>query len=138
MSVPFGSNCHTHTLFCDGKASAEEMIQAAIGEGFVSLGFSGHSPLPYENDWAMKEEDLPLYLKTLADLGEKYQDKIEIVSGIEQLDQQGKIGAAKSAARDCCAVAIDHFAERSAAKSAVCNRCDLVFSQRQFPAFANG
>ena len=83
MKAPFGSNCHTHTLFCDGKASAEEMIQAAINEGFVSLGFSGHSPLPYENDWAMKEKDLPLYLQTLAALKEKYQSYIEIVTGIE-------------------------------------------------------
>ena len=37
------SNAHTHTTFCDGKNTAEEMVQAALDNGFVSLGFSGHS-----------------------------------------------------------------------------------------------
>ena len=31
------ANAHTHTTFCDGKCSAEEMVQAAIAEGFHCL-----------------------------------------------------------------------------------------------------
>ena len=90
MNTPFGSTCHAHTDFCDGKAPANEMVQAAIAQGFVSLGFSGHSPLPYENDWAMTAENLPMYIKTLEDLKEKYQNEIEIVTGIE-LDADSEI-----------------------------------------------
>ena len=39
-------NLHTHTTYCDGKNTAEEMVQKAIELGFRSLGFSGHAPMP--------------------------------------------------------------------------------------------
>lgn len=38
-------NLHTHTCFCDGKDTPEEMIQEALKRGFDSLGFSMHSYL---------------------------------------------------------------------------------------------
>ena len=47
------SNCHTHTNYCDGISSPAEMAKKAYEKGFVSLGFSVHSPLPYENDYAI-------------------------------------------------------------------------------------
>ena len=83
MSFQFRSNCHTHTHFCDGKASPEAMAEAAYQRGFVSLGFSAHSPLPYENDWALPEQNLPLYIDSIRALKEKYRGKMEIVLGIE-------------------------------------------------------
>lgn len=79
----FKSSCHTHTQFCDGKSTAEEMVQSAIEKGFTSLGFSGHSPMDFPNDWGMTEEKLPLYIAEIKRLKEKYKDKIEIVLGIE-------------------------------------------------------
>ena len=33
---------HTHTKWCDGKNSAEEMVRAALALGLECLGFSGH------------------------------------------------------------------------------------------------
>lgn len=39
------SSPHTHSVFCDGKNTLEEMAEAAAQLGFVSLGFSGHAPL---------------------------------------------------------------------------------------------
>ena len=90
MKLPFLSNCHTHTTFCDGKASPQEMADAALAHGFVSLGFSAHSPLPYENNWALQSEDLPLYLKTISELAKAYADRIEIITGIE-LDADSQI-----------------------------------------------
>lgn len=77
------SNCHTHTEFCDGKNTAEEMVLSAIEKGFTSLGFSGHSPMDYPNDWGMKTEEVPLYIKEIHRLKENYRDKIEIICGIE-------------------------------------------------------
>lgn len=77
------SNCHTHTIYCDGKNTPEEMVKAAIDEGFISLGFSVHSPLTYENDYSITEEKLPEYLEEIKHLKEKYKDIIEIYSGIE-------------------------------------------------------
>ena len=87
------SNCHTHTNYCDGISSPREMIQKAIDKGFVSLGFSVHSPLPYENDYAIAETRLPIYLDEIAKLKAEYEDKIEILSGIE-LDADSEIDLA--------------------------------------------
>ena len=77
------SNCHTHTRYCDGKNTAEEMVRAAIDNGFESLGFSGHSPMFFENDWAMSEENLGEYIREIRSLKEKYADQIDILCGIE-------------------------------------------------------
>lgn len=90
MESNFLSNVHTHTTFCDGKATASEMAKAAYELGFVSLGFSGHSPLPYENDWAMTSEELPSYIETVRALQKDYQNKMEIALGIE-LDADSQI-----------------------------------------------
>ncbi len=83
MITSFLSNIHTHTNLCDGKASPTEMAKAAYSLGFVSLGFSGHSPLPYENDWALAKQDLPLYIDTIRALKNEYEGKMEIALGIE-------------------------------------------------------
>ena len=36
------SNYHTHTCFCDGKNTPEEMVLEAIRLGCPEIGFSGH------------------------------------------------------------------------------------------------
>ena len=36
-------NLHTHSTYCDGNDTLEEMIQTCMAKGFTSLGFSGHS-----------------------------------------------------------------------------------------------
>lgn len=77
------SSCHTHTEFCDGKSTAEEMVKSAIERGFTSLGFSGHSPMDFPNTWGMTEENLPLYIAEINRLKEKYKDSIEVICGIE-------------------------------------------------------
>lgn len=77
------SNCHTHTTFCDGKNTAEEMTLAAIEKGFVSLGFSGHSPMYYDTDWTMSKESVSEYIADIKRVKEKYADKIDILCGIE-------------------------------------------------------
>lgn len=77
------SNCHTHTTFCDGKNSAEEMTRAAIDAGFVSLGFSGHSPMYYDADWTMTKENVREYIKEVRRVKALYADKIDILCGIE-------------------------------------------------------
>ena len=48
-------NFHTHTTFCDGSHSAEEMVLSAIEKGFTALGFSGHSQVK-NSFWSMTEE----------------------------------------------------------------------------------
>lgn len=77
------SNCHTHTNYCDGKNTAREMVEAAIEKGFVSLGFSGHSPMKDKNDWTMKAGDVKKYAAEINGLKSEFKDKIDIICGIE-------------------------------------------------------
>ena len=90
MRPAFLSTIHTHTTFCDGKATAADMAKTAKDLGFVSYGFSAHAPLPYENDWAMREEDIPLYIRTIRELKAQYENQMEIYLGIE-LDADSRI-----------------------------------------------
>lgn len=76
------SNFHTHTVFCDGKDTPEEMILTAIEMGFDSLGFSGHGYMDFDQSYCML--DTEGYLDTLRKFKEKYKDKIEIYAGVEE------------------------------------------------------
>ena len=76
------SNLHTHTVFCDGKNTAEEMVISAIDKGFVSLGFSGHAYTEFELTSCMKDEQG--YINEIERLKEKYKGKIEIYLGTEE------------------------------------------------------
>ena len=77
------SNLHTHTTFCDGKNTAEDFVQAAIGKGFTSIGFSCHSYFKYDTGACITLEKLVEYHRDLLVLKEKYADKIEIYIGRE-------------------------------------------------------
>ena len=77
------TNYHTHSKFCDGNATTEEMILSAIAKNVYAYGFSGHSPVPMESDWNMQNADLPEYFAQIEYLMNKYQDKILIFKGME-------------------------------------------------------
>ena len=47
------ANLHTHTTWCDGKNTAEEMVRSAIESGFDVLGFSGHSYTSFDESYCM-------------------------------------------------------------------------------------
>ena len=76
-------NLHSHTIYCDGKNTVEEMVQTAIEKGFHTLGFSGHGF--YEPDsFTMNEERETAYRNDVLCAKEKYKDKISIFLGIEE------------------------------------------------------
>ena len=78
-------NLHTHTSFCDGADTAEEMVLAAIAAGCNTLGFSGHSTVvPYDSyEWFMTSQKQQAYIEEVKRLQEKYSDRINILLGIE-------------------------------------------------------
>ena len=39
-------NYHTHTTFCDGKNTPQEIVEGAIQKRFDAIGFSGHINVP--------------------------------------------------------------------------------------------
>ena len=73
---------HVHTEFCDGQATAEEMVRAAIDLGCPKIGFSTHAPLAYP-DYAMLPEREDEYRETVFALCDKYKDKIRVLCGLE-------------------------------------------------------
>lgn len=78
------SNPHTHTQFCDGKSSAEDMVIAALEKGFVSLGFSSHAIQGMHIEWSLNEEREALYIAEVRRLQETYQGQLKIWLGLER------------------------------------------------------
>ena len=74
-------NLHTHTTFCDGKSTAEEVVLSAIEKGFDTIGISGHASSLNGENWHVS--DMDGYIKTILDLKEKYKNKIQVYLGIE-------------------------------------------------------
>ena len=74
------SNFHTHTTFCDGKSTAEEMVQRALELGFDRLGFSGHCYTWFDPEFHM---DTEAYFAELHRLQEAYRGRLEIFCGLE-------------------------------------------------------
>lgn len=78
------SNCHTHTQFCDGRSTAEEMVLSALREGFVSLGFSSHGPQNFDNAYSIRPDSEKAYMAEIERLKEKYKGDIRIYLGVER------------------------------------------------------
>jgi len=79
----FKGNFHTHSRFCDGVGEPDEYVTLAVRKGFQALGFSGHAPLPYPNDWTMKAEQVPVYLEQVNRLKRENEGAIRIYTGLE-------------------------------------------------------
>ncbi|MBR1672494.1 MAG: histidinol-phosphatase [Fretibacterium sp.] len=82
-ATPF-SDFHVHTTFCDGKNTAEEVVQAALSLGMKRLGFSGHAHTPFDSTACMSPEATEAYKKEISRLREKYKGQVEILCGVEQ------------------------------------------------------
>jgi histidinol-phosphatase (PHP family) len=77
-------NLHTHTRYCDGSGEPEEYVQAALDEGFHTIGFSGHAPVPFENNFAIRnDKKLGEYCKAIRDLQKKYHGRISVLLALE-------------------------------------------------------
>ncbi len=76
-------NYHSHTLHSDGANKAEKMILSAINKRIKILGFSDHSPVPFNSNWNMKNENIENYVNDINELKKKYSSDIEIYTGLE-------------------------------------------------------
>ena len=81
----FTQNLHTHSIYDDGQNTLEEMILAAKSAGLRSIGFSVHTPMPFEDGWGwtIAEERLPEYQADVRRLAEQYRDDIAVYCGAE-------------------------------------------------------
>lgn len=76
-------NYHSHSTFCDGKSSLEDMVLAAINKGMDYFGFSAHAPVPFNDNFALQKEDVNKYLAETERLKEKYKDRIRLFTSME-------------------------------------------------------
>ena len=76
-------NLHTHSVYSDGKSQPCEIVEEAVRQGFTTLGFSEHSPLPFDNNFSVKSADMPRYVSEIAQLKEEFKDKIDIYCALE-------------------------------------------------------
>ncbi len=77
------SNLHTHTTFCDGKNTPEEIVQVAIRLGFTAIGFSGHAYEGPGKHWTMDPNRSKEYFSELERLKNVYSGQIQIYAGLE-------------------------------------------------------
>ncbi|MBR2406181.1 MAG: histidinol-phosphatase [Clostridia bacterium] len=76
-------NLHTHTTYCDGEHTPEEMIRFAMEKGFDSLGFSGHSYMFYSPYKLVSLEGTERYKVEVTALKEKYKGRFPVYLGLE-------------------------------------------------------
>ena len=75
---------HTHTVYCDGKNTAEEMVLSAIDKGLECIGISMHSYLDFVDFGSCESlESETKLVEEVAALKEKYKDKIKVLCGLE-------------------------------------------------------
>ena len=76
-------NLHTHSIYSDGKSQPCEIVEEAVRQGLMTLGFSEHSPLPFDNNFSVKEADMPCYVAEITQLKEEFKGKIDLYCGLE-------------------------------------------------------
>ena len=77
-------NIHSHSVYCDGRNTVEEMALAAIDMGCDTFGFSGHSHAAFDAKHSMSPGDTKNYIADVERLRERLADRIELFLGVEQ------------------------------------------------------
>jgi len=76
-------NLHQHSIFSDGKEAPENYIKKAIEYGMTTIGFTEHSPLPFANNFSLKEENIDDYIQQTDLLKDKFKNELIIYRALE-------------------------------------------------------
>jgi histidinol-phosphatase (PHP family) len=77
------TNYHTHTVWCDGRNTPEEVVLSALEKGFSEIGFSSHSTYPHDGYCTVPVAKLPGYFAEVRSLAARYADRIKVLCGVE-------------------------------------------------------
>ena len=77
------TDLHSHTNYCDGNNTPEEMVLSAIEKGMECIGLSGHGHTSFDESFCMSVEGQREYIAEVKRLKEKYADQIELRLGVE-------------------------------------------------------
>lgn len=83
ISLTDAYNLHSHTQFCDGRDSMEDIAEGAMKAGIRYLAFTPHSPVPIESPCNMAKEDMVNYYSECDRLKERYANDMEILRAFE-------------------------------------------------------
>lgn len=76
-------NFHTHSTWCDGKATLDEMASTALEKGFVALGFSSHfSEVPLD-ECVVEVARHTDYVRAVRALAARMAEKLRVYCGAE-------------------------------------------------------
>jgi len=81
--TPITWSFHTHSVYCDGEGTLDQVVESALGAGLTELGFSSHAPLPFRTGWTMEPDRLEAYRRDVRRLQAKYADRIALFLGAE-------------------------------------------------------
>ncbi len=76
-------NLHQHSTFSDGKETPEKYVEQAKKLGFTAIGFTEHSPLPFQTPFSLKMENIASYVRLLEELQKKYEKSLSIYRALE-------------------------------------------------------
>ncbi len=76
-------NFHSHSQYCDGKATVAEIVEAACRNGFEAWGVSPHSPIFIPSPCNMTKESVPEYLDEMYRLKGEYEGKMQLLTALE-------------------------------------------------------
>lgn len=74
---------HSHTEFCDGRATMEAFAREASVRGFEHYGFTPHSPVPIVSPCNMLERNVPKYFEEFQRICDTHGDKLRFYLGME-------------------------------------------------------
>jgi histidinol-phosphatase (PHP family) len=77
-------NFHTHTTYCDGQNTINELVVAAIEKKILQLGISSHAPLPVPAHWSLTDESaIEKYINDIETSRMTYGNTISVLKSLE-------------------------------------------------------
>lgn len=74
---------HSHTEFCDGRATMEAFARKAVEDGFTHYGFSPHSPITIPSPCNMLRDNVARYDEEYRRIRDTYGDRVKFYRAME-------------------------------------------------------
>ena len=78
------TDLHTHSNYCDGQNTPEEMIWAAIDQGMDEIGIVVHGHTAFDESYCVSLDGARAFKKEMRELKEDYGEEIRVRIGVEQ------------------------------------------------------
>lgn len=76
-------NLHSHTEYCDGRNTMEEMARGALEAGMEFYGFTPHSPIPVESKCNMDAAKVEDFIARSHEIASRHAPQCTFLTGME-------------------------------------------------------